>query len=165
MTAAATSAHLTQEQALMDSLAEGTPVPIGRYFYPMVLVSAVEHTLEPKGMEENAEQTLATLGRYLPPTGPANTALYAHGWPQIGDSASQRVVERGLFWRGMARATNASNTQEHSNTTGSSLAALILVGRGRSCLQMVRAQTVQISLGAKETVSNVVLTLAANARR
>lgn len=65
----------------------------------------------------------------------------------------------------MARATNVSNTQGHNNTTESSLAVLILVGRGRSCLQMVPAQTVQISLGAKETVSNVVPTLAANARR
>ena len=65
----------------------------------------------------------------------------------------------------MARATNVSTTQGHNNTTGSLLAVLILVGRGRSCLRMVPAQTVQILLGAKETVSNVVLTLAVHARR
>lgn len=78
-TAPATSAHLTPEQALMDSLVEETLVPIGKSFYPMELVSAVDRTLGPRAMEESAEQTLAMPGRYSLPTAPASTALYAHG--------------------------------------------------------------------------------------
>ena len=65
----------------------------------------------------------------------------------------------------MARATNVSNTQGRNNTMGSSLAVLILVGRGRGCLQTVPARTVKIILEAKEMASNVVLTPAASARR
>ena len=76
--APATSAHLTPEQALMDFLVEETLVPIGRSFYPMELVSAVDRTLEPREMGESVEQTPATLGRCLLPMVPASTALYAH---------------------------------------------------------------------------------------